>query len=123
MILGILKKFNDHLRGTIVSHFMILWLLSLTFHSSLIFIDKRQQIHNTLESNYIMTRDKKIRTIGAIIMFLSVIIMGYVMFIMKKSVAFSAISGLLMGMGLVLFTKGESIVDKFKKKRSSQKTN
>ena len=70
-----------------------------------------------------MTRDKKVRIIGAIIMFISLVIMGYVMFIMKKSVAFSAISGLLMGMGLVLFTKGESIVDKFKKKQSSQKTN
>ena len=43
------------------------------------------------------------------------------MFVLKKSVAFSAISGLLMGMGLVLFTKGESIIEKFKKKQSSEK--
>lgn len=70
-----------------------------------------------------MTRDKKIRIIGSIIMLISVFIMGYVMFIMKESIAFSAISGLLMGIGLVLFTKGESIVDRFKKKQSSQKTN
>ena len=70
-----------------------------------------------------MTRDKKVRIIGAIIMFISLVIMGYVMFVLKKSVAFSAISGLLMGMGLVLFTKGESIIEKFKKKQSSQKMN
>ena len=70
-----------------------------------------------------MTRDKKIRIIGAIIMLLSFFILGYVMFTMKKSVAFSAISGLLLGMGLVLVTKGESIVERFKKKQSSQKRN
>ncbi|HKI46235.1 MAG TPA: hypothetical protein VKA08_12965 [Balneolales bacterium] len=69
-----------------------------------------------------MTRDLKIRIIGVIITLVSVSIMGYVVFTMKKSIAFSAVAGLLLGMGLVLVRKGEAIVERFKQANSSKKT-
>lgn len=70
-----------------------------------------------------MSRDLKYKLIGLLLMVFGLILIAYLIFSAKKSIAISAIAGILFGIGFPFFRKGEAHIDHLKKLYTLKKKN